>query len=80
MSFSLYFLLYSYVFGRKYRVKAARKLVSELKALQSRPTISLSLRCNMIFSPLIVEKVLEFCEEVRQCSFSWTCSARIDLR
>jgi len=64
-------------FGRKYRVKAAGKLVSELKSLNSTYNISdFSLQHDLF--TVNRRKVLEFCEEVRPCSFSWTCSARID--
>jgi radical SAM superfamily enzyme YgiQ (UPF0313 family) len=64
-------------FGRKYRVKAARKLVSELKSLYRAYNITdFSLQHDLF--TVNRRKVLEFCEEVRPCSFSWTCSARID--
>src|SRR5438876_5944840 len=64
-------------FGRKYRVKAAAKLVSELKSLKSDYNITdFSLQHDLF--TVNRRKVLEFCEEVRPCSFSWTCSARID--
>ena len=64
-------------FGRKYRVKAAGKLVSELKSLKSDYNITdFSLQHDLF--TVNRRKVLEFCEEVRPCSFSWTCSARID--
>jgi radical SAM superfamily enzyme YgiQ (UPF0313 family) len=64
-------------FGRKYRVKAAPKLVSELKSLNNTYNITdFSLQHDLF--TVNRRKVLEFCEEVRPCSFSWTCSARID--
>src|SRR5947207_4899852 len=64
-------------FGRKYRVKAAEKLVSELKSLNNTYNITdFSLQHDLF--TVNRRKVLEFCEEVRPCSFSWTCSARID--
>jgi len=64
-------------FGRKYRVKAAPKLVSELKSLHRAYNITdFSLQHDLF--TVNRRKVLEFCEEVRPCSFSWTCSARID--
>src|SRR6266478_3222246 len=64
-------------FGRKYRVKAAGKLVSELKCLNNTYGITdFSLQHDLF--TVNRRKVLEFCEEVRPCSFSWTCSARID--
>ena len=64
-------------FGRKYRVKAAAKLVSELKTLSRAYNITdFSLQHDLF--TVNRRKVLEFCEEVRPCSFSWTCSARID--
>jgi len=64
-------------FGRKYRVKAARKLVSELKALHRDYNITEFSLQHDLFT-VNRRKVFEFCEEVRPCSFSWTCSARID--
>jgi len=64
-------------FGRKYRVKAAEKLVSELKYLNSAYDITKFSLQHDLFT-VNRRKVLEFCEEVRPCSFSWTCSARID--
>jgi len=64
-------------FGRKYRVKAAEKLVGELKSLKSTYSITdFSLQHDLF--TVNRRKVLEFCEEVRPCSFSWTCSARVD--
>lgn len=64
-------------FGRKYRVKAAGKLVSELKCLNNAYGITdFSLQHDLF--TVNRRKVLEFCEEVRPCSFSWVCSARID--
>jgi radical SAM superfamily enzyme YgiQ (UPF0313 family) len=64
-------------FGRKYRVKAARKLVSELQSLHRDYGITdFSLQHDLF--TVNRRKVLEFCEEVRPYSFSWTCSARID--
>jgi radical SAM superfamily enzyme YgiQ (UPF0313 family) len=64
-------------FGRKYRVKAACKLVSELQSLHRAYNVSdFSLQHDLF--TVNRRKVLEFCEEVRPCSFSWTCSARID--
>jgi radical SAM superfamily enzyme YgiQ (UPF0313 family) len=64
-------------FGRKYRVKAAQKLVGELKSINSTYNIAdFSLQHDLF--TVNRRKVLEFCEEVRPCSFSWTCSARID--
>ena len=64
-------------FGRKYRVKAAGKLVSELKCLNNTYGLTdFSLQHDLF--TVNRRKVLEFCEEVRPCSFSWTCSARID--
>jgi radical SAM superfamily enzyme YgiQ (UPF0313 family) len=64
-------------FGRKYRVKAAAKLVGELKFLHRAYKITdFSLQHDLF--TVNRRKVLEFCEEVRPCSFSWTCSARID--
>jgi radical SAM superfamily enzyme YgiQ (UPF0313 family) len=64
-------------FGRKYRVKQATKLVNELKSLKSDYSITdFSLQHDLF--TVNRRKVLEFCEEVRPCSFSWTCSARID--
>src|SRR5437762_6813241 len=64
-------------FGRKYRVKAAGKLVSELKCLNNTYGITdFSLQHDLF--TVNRRKVLEFCEEVRPCSFSWVCSARID--
>ena len=64
-------------FGRKYRVKAAEKLVSELKCLNSAYNITKFSLQHDLFT-VNRRKVLEFCEEVRPCSFVWTCSARID--
>ena len=64
-------------FGRKYRVKAAAKLVSELKFLNSAYNITEFSLQHDLFT-VNRRKVLEFCEEVRPCGFSWTCSARID--
>ena len=64
-------------FGRKYRVKAAEKLVSELKCLNSTYNITKFSLQHDLFT-VNRRKVLEFCEEVRPCSFVWTCSARID--
>ncbi len=64
-------------FGRKYRVKAAEKLVSELKSLNNTYNITEFELQHDLFT-VNRRKVLEFCEEVRHCSFSWTCSARID--
>ena len=64
-------------FGRKYRVKQATKLVNELKSLETAYSITdFSLQHDLF--TVNRRKVLEFCEEVRPCSFSWTCSARID--
>jgi len=64
-------------FGRKYRVKAAPKLVSELKSLNNTYNITEFSLQHDLFT-VNRRKVLEFCEEVRPCGFSWTCSARID--
>jgi hypothetical protein len=64
-------------FGRKYRVKAAGKLVGELKFLNRAYNITdFSLQHDLF--TVNRRKVLEFCEEVRPCGFSWACSARID--
>jgi radical SAM superfamily enzyme YgiQ (UPF0313 family) len=64
-------------FGRKYRVKGAQKLVDELRSINSAYNIAdFSLQHDLF--TVNRRKVLEFCEEVRQCGFSWTCSARID--
>ena len=64
-------------FGRKYRVKAASKLVGELKSINNVYNIAdFSLQHDLF--TVNRRKVLEFCEEVRPCGFSWTCSARID--
>jgi hypothetical protein len=64
-------------FGRKYRVKTAQKLVAELKAINSSYNIAdFSLQHDLF--TVNRRKVLEFCEEVRECGFSWTCSARVD--
>jgi len=64
-------------FGRKYRVKEAKKLVNELRFLNSAYSITdFSLQHDLF--TVNRRKVLEFCEEVRPCNFSWTCSARID--
>src|SRR5437764_10669660 len=64
-------------FGSKYRVKAAEKLVGELKSLKSTYSITdFSLQHDLF--TVNRRKVLEFCEEVRPCGFSWTCSARVD--
>jgi radical SAM superfamily enzyme YgiQ (UPF0313 family) len=64
-------------FGRKYRVKAAQKLVGELKFINATYNIAdFSLQHDLF--TVNRRKVLEFCEEVRPCGFSWTCSARID--
>ena len=64
-------------FGRKYRVKAAGKLVGELTTLNRTYNITdFSLQHDLF--TVNRRKVLEFCEEVRSCSFSWTCSARVD--
>ena len=64
-------------FGRKYRVKAAQKLVGELKSINSTYNIAdFSLQHDLF--TVNRRKVLEFCEEVRPCGFSWKCSARID--
>ncbi len=64
-------------FGRKYRVKSAGKLVSELKSLNNTYNITEFSLQHDLFT-VNRRKVLEFCEEVRHCSFLWTCSARID--
>jgi radical SAM superfamily enzyme YgiQ (UPF0313 family) len=64
-------------FGRKYRVKSAEKLVNELKSLNNTYNITEFSLQHDLFT-VNRRKVLEFCEEVRACSFSWTCSARID--
>jgi radical SAM superfamily enzyme YgiQ (UPF0313 family) len=64
-------------FGRKYRVKSAEKLVSELKSLNNSYNITEFELQHDLFT-VNRRKVLEFCEEVRACSFSWTCSARVD--
>jgi radical SAM superfamily enzyme YgiQ (UPF0313 family) len=64
-------------FGRKYRVKDATKLVRELKVLHTTYNIADFALQHDLFT-VNRRKVLEFCEEVRQCGFSWTCSARID--
>lgn len=64
-------------FGRKYRVKSAGKLVSELRSLNSSYGITEFSLQHDLFT-VNRRKVLAFCEEVRSCSFSWTCSARID--
>src|SRR5215467_2352218 len=64
-------------FGRKYRVKTAQKLVGELKSINSTYNIAdFSLQHDLF--TVNRRKVLEFCEEVRPCGFSWKCSARID--
>jgi hypothetical protein len=58
-------------------VKAAPKLVSELKSLNNTYNITEFSLQHDLFT-VNRRKVLEFCEEVRPCGFSWTCSARID--
>lgn len=64
-------------FGRKYRVKGASKLVGELKCINKVYNIAdFSLQHDLF--TVNRRKVLEFCDEVRPCGFSWTCSARID--
>jgi radical SAM superfamily enzyme YgiQ (UPF0313 family) len=64
-------------FGRKYRVKSAEKLVRELKSLNNTYNITEFSLQHDLFT-VNRRKVLEFCEEVRPCGFTWVCSARID--
>ncbi len=64
-------------FGRQYRVKAAEKLVNELKFLNRAYAIRKFSLQHDLFT-VNRRKVLEFCEEVREHNFEWTCSARVD--
>ena len=64
-------------FGRRYRLKSADRLCAELEALNREYGVSQFSLQHDLFT-VNRDKVLEFCEAVRQRGFVWKCSARMD--
>ena len=64
-------------FGRRYRIKSARRLVAELDLLAARYGIA---TFNLTHDLFTVNKtsVREFCAAAGGRNFAWTCSARMD--
>lgn len=64
-------------FGRRYRLKSAERLCSELDELHARYGVSRFALTHDLFT-VNKAKVREFCDEVRGRGYTWTCSARMD--
>lgn len=64
-------------FGRQYRLKSARRLVTELDLLNARYGIRVFSLSHDLFT-VNRKKVLEFCEHVADRRYTWKCSARVD--
>jgi radical SAM superfamily enzyme YgiQ (UPF0313 family) len=64
-------------FGRRYRLKSAERLCAELDELHVRYGISRFALTHDLFT-VSKAKVREFCDEVRNRGYTWTCSARMD--
>ena len=64
-------------FGRRYRLKSAQKLVSDLDGLCATYGIREFMLNHDLFTVNKV-KVREFCTTVAARKYAWTCSARID--
>ena len=64
-------------FGRKYRLKSAKRLVSELDFLHERYGMSDFALSHDLFT-VNKHKVREFCDAVESRGYTWKCSARMD--
>ncbi len=64
-------------FGRKFRVKSASRLRSEMEQLNAAYGVQHFSLQHDLFT-VNKHKVRAFCEEVEDLGFEWTCSARVD--
>lgn len=64
-------------FGRRYRLKSAKRLCAELGFLNEKYGITDFGLTHDLFT-VNRAKVVEFCNEVMDRGFTWTCSARMD--
>lgn len=64
-------------FGRRYRLKSAKRLCAELDFLNKKYGITDFGLTHDLFT-VNRAKVIEFCEEVMDRGYTWTCSARMD--
>lgn len=64
-------------FGRRYRLKSAKRLCQELDFLYEQYGISDFGLTHDLFT-VNRAKVIEFCDEVKNRGYTWTCSARMD--
>src|SRR5262249_28718355 len=64
-------------FGRRYRLKSAERLVSELDYLRAEFGVSTFSLTHDLFT-VNRKKVAEFCQKVAGKGFIWKCSARMD--
>lgn len=64
-------------FGRKYRIKSARRLAGELDHLNATYGITDFALTHDLFT-VNRHKVREFCDEVEGRGYTWKCSARMD--
>lgn len=75
--FSCTFCSTASFFGRRYRLKSAGRLVSELDFLHQTYGISHFALMHDLFTVNRM-KVQEFCEAVEARGYTWSCSARMD--
>lgn len=64
-------------FGRRYRLKSAKRLCAELDFLKEEYGITDFGLTHDLFT-VNRAKVIEFCNEVMNRGYTWTCSARMD--
>ncbi len=64
-------------FGRRYRLKSAERLCTELDYLHERYGIARFALTHDLFT-VSKAKVREFCDAVGDRGYTWTCSARMD--
>ncbi len=64
-------------FGRKYRLKSAKRLREELDLLHASYGITDFALTHDLFT-VNRRKVLEFCDAIEECGYTWKCSARQD--
>jgi radical SAM superfamily enzyme YgiQ (UPF0313 family) len=64
-------------FGRKYRLKSAARLRAEMDFLHQTYGISDFALTHDLFT-VNRRKVVEFCDAIKECHYTWKCSARMD--
>jgi radical SAM superfamily enzyme YgiQ (UPF0313 family) len=75
--FSCTFCSTASFFGRRYRLKSAQRLVSELRRLEEAYGIHSFSLSHDLFT-VNKEKVRAFCRAVQPYGYTWDCSARMD--